>query len=289
MPADLLTPSVGEELSGLDALDTPTERGPTRAARLWFATWPKVLALALVLGVWQAIVWRGWYNDYALKGPTEVLPRMWDDVREGITGDAIAITAGRMLRGYLIALAGGIALGAAVARSRILRSAIGSLITGLQTMPSVAWFPLAILLYGITEQAILVVVVLGALPSIANGVIAGVDTVPPLLLRAGRVLGARGLAAWRHVVLPAALPNVMGGLKQGWAFAWRSLMAGELLVIIPGEPSLGALLQNRRDLNDGDGLLAVMMVILLIGIVVDALVFSKADRAIRRRWGLLQT
>jgi NitT/TauT family transport system permease protein len=155
-------------------------------------------------------------------------------------------------------------------------------------MPSIAWFPLAILLFGLTEQAILFVVVLGAAPSVANGVIAGVDNVPRLLLRAGRMLGARGMAAYRHVILPAALPSFIGGLKQAWAFAWRSLMAGELLVIIASQPSLGVRLQLSRELNDAAGLLASMLVILIIGIVVDAVLFGNLDRAVRRRWGLVE-
>jgi NitT/TauT family transport system permease protein len=278
--------SVNRELAGLDALDIPPEQGPTLARRLWFATWPKLLALGFVLLLWQTVIWLEWYERFQLAPPDEVLPRMWRDVREGITSEALGITLQRMARGYAMALVGGLLLGAAVAQSKILRSALGSLVTGLQTMPSVAWFPLATLLFGVTDKAILAVVVLGAGPSIANGLISGVDNVAPLLTRAGRVLGARGVRLWRHVILPAALPNVLGGLKQGWAFAWRSLMAGELIVIIPGETSLGALLQNRRDLNDGDGLLAVMLVILLVGIVVDAMVFAKVERAVRRRWGL---
>ena len=117
---------------------------------------------------------------------------------------------------------------------QVLRAAIGSMITGLQTMPSVAWVPLAIILFKLTENAIFFVVVLGAAPSIANGIIDGIDHVPPILLRAGRVLGARGCHSLRHVVIPAALPSVVGGLKQGWAFAWRSLMAGELITQFPG-------------------------------------------------------
>ena len=129
----------------------------------------------------------------------------------------------------------GTVVGSLVARIPTLRAAFGSLITGLQTMPSIAWFPLAILIFQLSERAILFVVVLGAAPSIANGLITGADNVPPILLRAGRVLGARGLAAYRYVVLPASLPSFVGGLKQGWAFAWRSLMAGELLVVIRGQ------------------------------------------------------
>jgi NitT/TauT family transport system permease protein len=173
-----------------------------------------------------------------------------------------------------------------VARVRLLRTAVGSMITGLQTMPSIAWFPLAILLFQLSERAILFVVVLGAAPSVANGLIAGVDHVPPLLLRAGHMVGARGLALYRHVVLPASLPTYVAGLKQGWAFAWRSLMAGELLVVIATKPSIGAGLQHARELVDAPGLISFMIVVLVIGILVDT-VFGRADSAIRRRRGLI--
>jgi NitT/TauT family transport system permease protein len=161
-------------------------------------------------------------------------------------------------------------------------------VAGLQTMPSIAWFPLAILLFQLSERAILFVVVLGAAPSIANGLIAGADTIPPILLRAGRVLGARGLAAYRYVILPASLPSFVGGLKQGWAFAWRSLMAGELLVVIRGNESIGFLLAQNRAVNNSSGLLESMIVILVIGIVVDSVLFGTLERAIRRRWGLVE-
>jgi NitT/TauT family transport system permease protein len=187
--------------------------------------------------------------------------------------------------GYGLAVAVGIALGLAVARVRVLRTAVGSLITGLQTMPSIAWFPAAIVLFTLSEQAIMFVVVLGAAPSIANGVIAGVDHVPPLLLRSGRMLGARGVALYRHVIIPASLPSFVSGLKQGWAFAWRSLMAGELLVVGLGA-AMGERLTFARENSDYPGLYAWMIVILVIGIVADSL-FGAADRSIRRRWGLI--
>jgi NitT/TauT family transport system permease protein len=181
----------------------------------------------------------------------------------------------------------GVAIGSLVTRFATLRAAIGSLITGLQTMPSIAWFPLAILLFKLSEEAITFVVILGAAPSVANGLISGIDHIPPVLLRAGRVLGATGLAAYRHVVLPAAMPSFVGGLKQGWAFAWRSLMAGELIVVIANQASLGQLLQVNRELSDSKGLLAVMVTILAIGILLDGLVFGQVERRIRARRGLL--
>ncbi len=130
------------------------------------------------------------------------------------------------------------------------------------------------------------VVVLGAAPSIANGLIAGVDHTPPILLRAGHMMGARGWSKFRHVVLPASMPSFVGGLKQGWAFAWRSLMAGELLVVIAATPSIGLRLDTARQLNQAESLISWMIVILVIGILVDV-VFDRANTAIRRRWGVV--
>ncbi len=273
------------ELSGLDHLETALPTGPSRAARFWAAAWPKLLAIALVLVVWQLIVWSGWKPEYVLPGPRTV----FDSFREnfGTNMEAAGTTLRRGFQGFAFALVIGTIVGALVARNRVLRSAIGSLITGLQTMPSVAWFPLAILLFQLGEGAIFFVVVLGAAPSIANGLISGIDHIQPILLRAGRVLGAKRWSAFRYVVLPAALPSFVAGLKQGWAFAWRSLLAGELIVLIPGQFSLGQQLDANRQLGDSAGVIAVMIVILVIGILVDALLFGTAERKIRRRYGLV--
>ena len=201
---------------------------------------------------------------------------------------AVVTTLRRAAVGFGLALLIGCIIGVAIVQVRALRIAASSFVTGLQTMPSIAWFPLAILLFGLSEQAILFVVILGAAPSIANGLISGVDQIPRILLRAGRMLGARGAASYRHVVLPAALPSFVSGLKQGWAFAWRSLIAGELLGVVAGQTSIGWRLQLSRELVDAEGLLSTMLVILVIGLVVDGLVFGSLDRSIRRRWGLLE-
>ena len=273
-------------LAGLDALETVDDRGPGWLRKGWTAAWPKLLAIAIALGLWQVLDWTDWRPDYALAGPAPALRQLSSIMQEAVFWKAIAITAQRALVGYAVAIVVGLVVGIAVARVRTLRSGVGALITGLQTMPSIAWFPLAIVLFKLSEQAILFVVVLGAAPSIANGLISGVDHVPPILVRAGRVLGARGLTLMRHVVLPAALPACVGGLKQGWAFAWRSLMAGELIVIVANKPSLGSRLTFARELSQSDLLIAYMIVILVIGILVDSL-FGRADRAIRRRWGLM--
>lgn len=261
-------------------------RAPSRAAALWHRTWPKLAAIGLALAIWQVVVWSGWRPTYVLPGPGAVLGRLATDLLSGDVIVAAAITMKRAIFGYAIALVAGVAIGLVMSRSKLLRSAAGSLLTGLQTMPSVAWFPLAILLFQLSEAAILAVVVLGAAPSIATGLLSSFDQVPPLLVRAGRVMGARGLGLYRHIILPAALPGFLNGLKQGWAFAWRSLMAGELLVIIGHAPSIGVRLQFSRELSDAEGLLAWMIVVLVLGVLIDGLVFGALERAIHRRRGL---
>ena len=278
---------IDEELAGLDALETVADTGPGRARRLWSAAWPKLAAIALFHVVWQLVVWSGWKPDYVLPPPGRVYRELGHQIADGTILDALRLTMWRAAKGFGLALLIGTTIGALVSRVRVLRVAVGSMITGLQTMPSIAWFPLSLLLFKKSEAAILFVVVLGAAPSIANGVIAGADQVPPVLLRAGKVLGAKGFTLWRHVVLPASLPGYVAGLKQGWSFAWRSLMAGELLVIIPGHLSIGVQLQVARDLADAVALVAAMVLIWAIGVVVDAAVFGTLERAVARRRGLL--
>ena len=276
------------ELAGLDYLEMPNATRRTLPWRIWRSTWPLLAAIGVVIAIGQILVLTGWKPHHVLPPPIEVGQRLLENVTDSSLLVAIGTTMRRIGVGFGLALVIGSLIGIAIVRWSVLRTAIASLITGLQTMPSIAWFPLAILLFGATEEAMLFVVVLGAAPSVANGLIAGVDHVPRVLLRAGKVLGARGVDAYRLVILPAALPSFGGGLKQAWAFAWRSLLAGELLVIIAQQPALGVRLQLSRELADARGLLATMIVILVIGILVDALMFGRLDRAIRRRWGLLE-
>ena len=246
--------------------------------------WPKVLAIVIVLAVWQLIHLSGWKKDI-FPGPGATLANLGDQLKAGLLWHAISTTLQRAVIGFGLAVLIGAVIGALVSRIRPLRAAFGSLITGLQTMPSIAWFPFAIILFGINTTAILFVIVLGAAPSIANGLIAGVDYTPPLLLKAGAMMGLRRVSLYRHLILPASMPAVVAGLRQGWAFAWRSLMAGELLVIIANQPSLGVLLSTDQDQADMQSATAIIIVILVIGILVHTL-FSMADQAIRRRWGL---
>ncbi|XVQ12551.1 ABC transporter permease [Spirillospora sp. CA-255316] len=284
-PGETTGGRLDRELAGLDALELTTKARTAPLVRLWSVLWPMLTAVAIALAAWQVVVWSGWKDPWVLPGPAETLPVFWDQLTTPRFWEAVGLTMQRALIGFALATAIGVLVGALVSQFRVLRRAFGSLITGLQTMPSIAWFPLAILLFQLSESAILFVVVLGAAPSIANGLIAGVDYTPPILLRAGKVLGLRGFLLYRHLIMPASLPSFVAGLKQGWAFAWRSLMAGELLVIIGDTTSLGVLLSQARELNNTADMISYMLIILIIGIVIDQL-FGVVDRAIRTRWGL---
>ena len=288
---ELPTPSaitaVAGGLAGLDALEfvppPPLDRR-LAAAKGWSATWPKLAAIVLVFVIWEGVHLTGW-KKLVLPGPGVTMSNLWAQAQTALLWHAIGTTLWRALLGFALAALIGTVIGALVSRVRPLRSAVGSLLTGLQTMPSIAWFPFAIILFGINTTAILFVIVLGAAPSIANGLIAGVDYTPPLLLKAGTMMGLRRLSLYRFLILPASLPTFVAGLKQGWAFAWRSLMAGELLVIIANQPSIGVLLSTYQDQTDMPSAVAIMIVILIIGLLVDS-AFGAADKAIRRRWGL---
>jgi sulfonate transport system permease protein len=291
MPPNRATPpAYVEKLAWLEALDTEPSRDQQErrlGRRAWAALWPKLLAIVIVLAVWELIHVSGWKKEI-FPGPAATLANLGDQLRTALLWHAIGTTVERAVIGFGLAVVIGAVIGALVSRIRPLRAAVGSMITGLQTMPSIAWFPFAIILFGISTTAILFVIVLGSAPSIANGLIAGVDYTPPLLLRAGKMMGLRRLSLYRYLILPASLPAFVAGLKQGWAFAWRSLMAGELLVIIANQPSLGVLLSTYQDQADLESATAIIIVILVIGIVVDTL-FGRADVAIRRRWGVTET
>lgn len=287
------------ELAELDGTRAPHQEDtrPSRLGQVWTALWPKALAAALVLGTWQLAVSTQWKPAYILPSPVTVFTRLWHE----ILGDArlaasptlfeeLSKTMQRAAIGYGLAIVIGTTIGVAVVQWRTLRLAIGSLIAGLQTMPSIAWFPLAILFFGLHDSAIMFVVVLGAAPSIAGGVITGIDEVPPPLLRAGKMIQARGLNRYRYIVLPAAMPSYFTGLKQGWAFSWRSLLAGELLVPIGGgASSLGGALSYSHTVPGGaPWLLSLMIVILVVGMVMDA-IFGVFTRRIRDKRGLTGT
>jgi NitT/TauT family transport system permease protein len=248
------------------------------------ATWLRRIAFfVLLIALWQLLVQARIWPDYLFPGPRDVFDSLVSGIRHGQFIQASLVSLRRIAIGYGISLVIGVFLGVLIGRFKALDETLGSLVLGLQALPSVCWLPLAILWLGLDERAILFVVVMGALFSITLGVSAGVKNTPPIYLRAARTLGARGLGVSTQVVLPAALPAIISGLKQGWSFAWRSLMAGELLYY---SLSLGNLLQDARDFNDVAQVMAVMLVIIIIGVTIDAAVFAPIERRVRERWGL---
>lgn len=276
-------------LAGLDQLELAAPQQAKRhiLAKIWVAAWPKLLALVLALAIWQLVYLSG-FKSAILPGPAATLPDLWHQLHHAQLWQAIGTTLRRAVIGFALALVIGTVVGALVSRIKPLRAAVGSLITALQTLPSIVWVPFAIILFGATTTAILFVIVMTAAPAIANGLIAGADFLPPLLLRAGKTMGLRRVSLYRHVIMPATLPAFVGGLKQGWAFGWHGLIAGEVVVIILGQPSLGVLLSNDQDQAYMSGAISIILVILAIGIAVD-LLFNVVNGRIRRRWGVADT
>ncbi|MEU6766913.1 ABC transporter permease [Streptomyces sp. NPDC046853] len=274
--------------AGLDALDAvQTRRTPFRQTFVKKIL-PPVTAVVLVLVVWQILVWAKVTDSYKLPAPSAV----WDEVRtawlEGTLLEYIWTSVSRGLLGFLMALAIGTPLGLIVARVRFVRAAIGPILSGLQSLPSVAWVPPAVIWLGLNDQMMFAVILLGAVPSIANGLVAGVDQVPPLFLRAGRTLGATGLRHTWHIVMPAALPGYLAGLKQGWAFSWRSLMAAEIIAQSPDlGMGLGQLLEAGRTNSSMSQVFFAILLILIVGIAIDLLIFSPLERRVLRSRGLL--
>ena len=275
-------------LAGLDALElAPAPAGPSageRARRSWAVLWPKLAAIALVWVVWELIHLTGW-KHYVLPGPGVTLSNLWQQAQTGLLWHAIGDTLMRAVLGYAVALVIGVVVGLLVARVPPLRAAVGSLITGLQTLPSAAWIPFAIILFGLNTSTIIFIIVMAAAPAIANAVIAGVVYIPPLLLKSGKVMGLRGLSLTWHLIIPAALPTFMAGIKQAWAFTWHALLTAELLVLVTGVPSIGVLFEADQEQTDMPSTISIMIVIVILGILVDAL-FVQANKAIRKRWGL---
>jgi NitT/TauT family transport system permease protein len=276
--------------AGLDALDTPTRS--TSDSRSWgrrFLTqlWPPVLVLVLVVVIWQALWAAAFWPEYKLPSPAAVWAAIWKIVANGDIAGFLWTSVHRAVIGFAIAVVVAIPLGLLIANFGVVRRGIGPIVSGLQSLPSVAWVPAAILWFGLTDTSIYFVVLLGAVPSIANGLVSGMDQIPPILPRVGKVLGAGRLASARHILLPAALPGFLAGLKQGWAFSWRSLMAAELIATSPQlGVGLGQFLHNAMSLSDMSMVMAAIILILFVGIGIELLVFRPLERSVLRARGL---
>ncbi|GAA3005940.1 ABC transporter permease [Streptomyces fulvorobeus] len=274
--------------AGLDALDAvQVRRTPVREI-LVGKVLPPLLAVVLVVVAWQLLVTAQVTEEYKLPPPSAVWDSAVDMWLQGTLLEVVWTSVSRGLLGFMMAVALGTPLGLLVARVKFVRSAIGPILSGLQSLPSVAWVAPAVIWLGLNDRMMYAVILLGAVPSIANGLVSGVDQVPPLVIRAGRTLGATGLRGTWHIVLPAALPGYLAGLKQGWAFSWRSLMAAEIIASSPDLGlGLGQLLENGRNNFDMPGIFLSILLILFVGIAIDLLIFSPLERWVLRSRGLL--
>jgi len=241
-----------------------------------------------LLALWHFAVLARIWSPLLLPPPLSVFNYLRAATQDGTLWDATRVTVQRLLLGYGIGIIVGLPLGLLSASSRWCEDTIGILALGLQTLPSVCWVPLALLWFGQTETAMLFVVVMGTLWSLIIATDNGVRTIPPIYMRAARSMGSKGLHTWLWVVLPAALPFLLSGMKQGWAFAWRSLMAAEIFVTILTGFGLGHLLHYGRELSAMDQVIGIMFVIVGIGLAMDKAVFAPCERFLHRRWGTMR-
>lgn len=237
------------------------------------------------LAVWEALVRTGIWPEILIPPPSRVARYLVDSARDGTLFDASYVTLRRLLLGYLAGLVAGIPLGLLNARWKFFQDTIGLLALGIQTLPSVCWAPLALLWFGQTELAMFFIVVMGSLWSILLATDSGVRSVPPIYARAARTMGSRGLHTWLAVILPASLPFIVSGMKQGWAFAWRSLMAAEIYITVLSGFGLGTILHYGRVLHSMEQVLGIMLVIIVVGLLTDRLLFAPFERFMHQRWG----
>ena len=243
----------------------------------------RALAVAVVLFSWQLVASFGPWPAYVLPGPVAVLAALGRGLQSGELGSAIWVSLRRLVIGYGLSSLGGITLGLAMGRIGVLERAVGTLLTGLQSLPSICWMPLALLWFGLDERAILFVVVIGTLGTVALSARDAVIGVPRLWIRAARNMGESGLSLWFRVLLPATLPGMLTGLRVGWSFAWRGLMAGELLFVAGG---LGQVMHVGREVNDMAQVMGAMVVIVALGLFFDNALLGWLERRTRRRWGI---
>ena len=273
--------------AGLDALETHRDVRVPLSRRFARSVLPPVLAIALLLGLWQWAYAMKFKPDYVLPSPATVFATIGNLFATGRAFEVLWTSLSRGILGFALSVVIGTALGLAIARNRWLRAGFGPLLTGLQSLPSVAWVPPALLWFGLSNTTYYAVVLLGAVPSMANGLISGADQVPPLYTRVGKVLGLGRWGYIRHILLPGALPGYLAGLRQGWAFAWRSLMAAELIVTTSKLGfGIGQLMDQGRSLSEMDLMLAAVILIFVVGVGIELLFFRPLERAVLRARGL---
>ena len=238
---------------------------------------------ALAMGAWFLVARLRIWPPYLFPSPEGVFEALWAGFADHSFWIAIAISMKRIAIGYALSVVIGMILGVGMASSKFLEQTLGGLLVSLQSLPSICWLPMAVLWFGLSEKAILFVVVMGSVLSVTIAMESGRKQMPKIYATAGRNLGAHGFKLFVFVLFPASLPYLLSGLKQGWAFAWRSLIAGEMIFVSLG---LGQLLMMGRDLNDMSQVIAVMILIIAIGYIIDGLVFRTVEHRLQYKWGL---
>lgn len=242
----------------------------------------KIIFFSALLLLWYALTYGR--QSYLYPSPSDVLQSFGELASTGELWASIRLSLQRMLVGYSISVVGGLTVGIIAASSWLFKETVGSGVLALQSLPSICWLPFALIWFGLDERAVLAVIILGALFSIAVATEGAIRNIPPIYQKVGRVLGARRLVFARDILFFAALPELLSGLKLGWTFAWRSLMAAELLR--QDVFGVGRLLETSRSLNDVSGMMAAIITILTIGLLVDTFFFGTLERQVRRRYGL---
>lgn len=243
----------------------------------------QILFFVFLIFFWWLIYRVHFWPAWLFPSPSTVLKTLLKGFGNYTFFWGILISMERLFLGFGFSLLVGAVLGFLIAKIKILNQTLGVLILGLQTLPSICWLPLALLWFGLNEWAIIFVVVMGSILSITISVESAIKNIPPIFIQAGKTLGAKKWKLYCYVTFPAILPSFITGVKQGWSFAWRSLMSGEMLFITVG---LGQLLMMGRELNDMSQVMAVMLVIIMIGVVFDKLIFGSLEKNIRQKWGL---
>ena len=244
-----------------------------------------ILFFVVLIGIWEYLVRRQVWSPVLVPSPLDVGRYFVTSIQDRTLLTSSYITLKRLVLGYVVSLVIGLPLGLLNARFKTCEDTLGVVALGLQTLPSVCWAPLALLWFGQTETAMFFIVIMGSLWSIVLAADTGVRNVPPIYARAARTMGSKGLHTWIKVIIPASLPFIVSGMKQGWAFAWRSLMAAEIYVTILTGFGLGHLLHYGRELHAMDQVIAIMIVIIVIGLLADKILFSPFERFMHRRWG----
>lgn len=237
--------------------------------------WEVVYKLGVgIFGIWKVT---------AFPSPFMVIEKLYALIADNTLGFAILASIKRIVIGYLLSSIIGIVLGLVIVRFKYLQENLSALILGLQTLPSICWIPFAILWFELSETAIIFVITIGSTFAITMAIEAGIKNVNPLFIKAAETMGASGFKTYWYVIIPASLPNIISGLKQGWSFAWRGLIAGEMLSATRG---LGQVLMTGRNEEDISQVIAVLVVIIILGLVVDYYVFGRVEKNIRMKWGV---